>query len=74
MTGETEHGSLRAKPGPKIIDVTKAHFLNGKAEGFEPADHELLATLVIRRDGRPANQFQSQFYRGIGHKYSKKWL
>ena len=56
MSGKAEHRSLRTAAEPNIFGVTKMKLFYGKTDFLQAFGQQLLAVLVIRRNGWAGNQ------------------
>src|SRR5690606_28344961 len=60
VTREAQHGSLVSVKGPEILDRAERHPLYSKSERLEALTDDLQAPLILRADGRAANQLLSE--------------
>src|ERR1700731_4441659 len=72
VSGEAEHRSHPAAPGPEVLDTAKAQLLDGEAGCREALDHELLAAFVSGGDRAARDESLSQF-NGLRHYLGGLW-
>ena len=61
MPGKAEHRSLRTAAQPNIFGVSKMKLFYGKTDFLQAFGQQLLAVLIIRRNGRAGNQLFGKF-------------
>ena len=61
MSGKAEHRSLCTAAQPNIFGVAKMKLFYGKTDFLQAFGQQLLAILVIRRNGRAGNQCFGEF-------------
>ena len=61
MSGKAEHRSLRTTAQPNVFGVAKMKLFYGKTDFLQAFGQQLLAILVIRRNGRTGNQRFGEF-------------
>src|SRR5690606_41995486 len=66
-SGVREQGPGAATPCPEIFHIAKPQALHLEANGFKPADHQILTAIIGRRDRTSANQVAGQLKRSEEH-------